>query len=57
MWHIESKEGAIITMSVHCYSRDDSQCNKAREIEKEIKGIRTGQENENYYLQRTSFCT
>ena len=37
---------AIITTSVHCEAGDPSQCNK------QIKGIKTGQENENFIICR-----
>lgn len=42
----------IITTSVHFYSGDHSQRNKARKIKKEIKSIRTGQENETFVICR-----
>lgn len=47
------KAGKVpILTTLHCLTGDCSQCTMARKIKEEIRGIRTGQENENFIICR-----
>lgn len=47
------KAGKVLVIpTLQCLTGDCSQCNKSRKIKEEIKGIRTGQENENFIICR-----